>query len=720
MSIKIACGLGGVFALLFSTTGVTQEDDYVHIRDDLTTGMDLQEVADRAYQQSEDYWEFTHGHDRDGHEHDEHGLGDHDGTDEELSAGEAVAEIYAHAGSIMSNVDSNALDIVKIATAVVDAWPDCEDTFDAVRSAVELMPNRADEIVANIAVKRDCNCSNGGIWIDQRVQDRLRVQMRHQILDVPIQCSCSQVAMYAGIAGLRENREFTAALRENRELNAVLPENRELNAVLLEKKKAELIDLMTEKVTVITDRTAALQSKNDWECGCTNINIAASMQGIEEDELREGIYDGLAKKYADEAADTGLVVDSFGIVGMHPAEYWGDGINTSRSNTLRRKTKIYRGDNLILDPFHPESEFKSHGEKAFDQIGQHKHTSDNTPTDLIISEYIEGWNEEALASPDHERTQDQRNRVIELYNGSDKTIDLGNDQYFLEIYAGPDTATTTVETPPLLQRKTISLESDVTFEFDRAEIRPAADPDLRKVVKVLNEADLFSEILIVGHTCDLGSDEYNLVLSERRADSVKDFLVNAGLEVPSIRTEGHGELEPRLANSSIANRSRNRRVDITYVVREGEDIETKVSEADDGGPKHYEYTFLLPELGNVVSDVDSQAVTNNMPSGEYNEGDMDPRQVIGLNGAVEPGETFVVAYNESDEILTDAAQLVTKQLDFNANETLVVRRLGGEMALSCRAQSYAYVLNYPAIPIILQPDPFPPPPPGDIDVASPN
>ena len=70
------------------------------------------------------------------------------------------------------------------------------------------VPGRADEIVARVAVKRDCNCSNGGIWVDRRLHDRIRVEMRHAMLDVPAQCSCSQVAMYGGISGLPENREF--------------------------------------------------------------------------------------------------------------------------------------------------------------------------------------------------------------------------------------------------------------------------------------------------------------------------------------------------------------------------------------------------------------------------------------------------------------------------------------------------------------------------------
>ena len=675
-----------------------QDDEYIDIRDDLSKGMELQEVSDRAYDNREDYWELTHGHQRDGHDHPEDTVPQHDGIDEELSAGEAVTEIFTNANSLGGVVDPNARDIVKVAIAVIDSWPDCEDTFDAVRAAVELNPTRADEIVASVAVKRDCNCSNGGLWLDQRVADRIRVEMRHAILDVPIMCSCSQVAMYAGIAGLPENREFDPSLPEA--------------------EKEVLISRMTEKVQVITDKVASMQSMNSWECGCTNVNIAASMQGITEDELRDGTYDGLAERYAQDAGDTGLVVDIFGVVGLNPEKHWGSGEYASQDNDLRRKGEIFRGDNLILDPFDPATEYTAHGDRNFSNVGQHTVTSTNIPTDIFISEYIEGLNEKALAAPPSERDPEDHNRVIELYNGSDETIDLGNGQYILEIY-GPGTEIRTIVTPPLLLKKTISLESDVTFEFDKAEVRAEASEDLRSVVAALNEADLFSEILVSGHTCDLGPDAYNQVLSKRRADSVRDFLKEAGLKDVTIRTEGLGESQPRLPNTSAANRRINRRVDITFVTKEGEKVETTVSESDAGGPKKYEYTFLLP-IPPTVHDVETEAA-GSMAAGEYSSDDNpNPRQVIGLNGAIDPRTTFVIAYDESDEVLTDAAQEVTGQLDYQPNETLVVRRLGGEMALNCRAQAYSWVINYPPLPFVRFPPEFPTSPPGDYDIASPN
>lgn len=242
-----ACAL---FAVCLPLQAAEENDR--HIGDDLHSGLALQAIADSAYK--------------------------HAGTDQAWSAGEAVSAIYRLASANPEGADPATRDIVQVTIAVINAWPGCEDTFNAVRAAVELMPERAGEIVANVAIKRDCNCSGGGLWVEERLDQLLRPEVRDAILEVPEMCSCSQIALYGGIAGLPENREFTPDLP---------PQH-----------KAELINRMAERVAAITGQTAALQSKNGWECGCTDINIAASMQGIGQDELRDGAYDLLPGKYA--------------------------------------------------------------------------------------------------------------------------------------------------------------------------------------------------------------------------------------------------------------------------------------------------------------------------------------------------------------------------------------------------------------------------------------
>ncbi len=89
------------------------------------------------------------------------------------------------------------------------------------------------------------------------------------------------------------------------------------------------------------------------------------------------------------------------------------------------------------------------------------------------------------------------------------------------------------------------------------------------------------------------------------------------------------------------------------------------------------------------------------------EGDDNPREVIGLNGHIEPGETFIIAYDGSEEELTELADIVTGQLDFLPNETLVLRRFGGERAMACSAHTYAFLFSYPPH-IIPLPEPLRP------------
>ena len=66
---------------------------------------------------------------------------------------------------------------------------------------------------------------------------------------------------------------------------------------------------------------------------------------------------------------------------------------------------------------------------------------------------------------------------------------------------------------------------------------------------------------IQGHTDDKGSEEFNLKLSENRADAVKNYLVSKGLVADTIISKGFGEIAPIVANDTDANREKNRRVE---------------------------------------------------------------------------------------------------------------------------------------------------------------
>ena len=107
----------------------------------------------------------------------------------------------------------------------------------------------------------------------------------------------------------------------------------------------------------------------------------------------------------------------------------------------------------------------------------------------------------------------------------------------------------------------VSVSSEASFDFDKAAIRPEFKPTLDKVAKVLRE-DASVRIRVVGHTDSVGSESYNLQLSERRARATADYLISQGVSASQVTVEGKGESEPRADNATAAGRAQNRRVEI--------------------------------------------------------------------------------------------------------------------------------------------------------------
>ena len=103
--------------------------------------------------------------------------------------------------------------------------------------------------------------------------------------------------------------------------------------------------------------------------------------------------------------------------------------------------------------------------------------------------------------------------------------------------------------------------SDVLFEFNRAELKPGAMRTLYPLVTSLKEHPTRT-ISIEGHTDGIGSQSYNLELSERRADAVRNFLVAQGVEAGRINAVGYGKAYPVASNDTEAGRQQNRRVEV--------------------------------------------------------------------------------------------------------------------------------------------------------------
>jgi outer membrane protein OmpA-like peptidoglycan-associated protein len=103
---------------------------------------------------------------------------------------------------------------------------------------------------------------------------------------------------------------------------------------------------------------------------------------------------------------------------------------------------------------------------------------------------------------------------------------------------------------------------DVHFDFDRYTLRPEATRILDEAVKAMQE-DTTLRLTLEGHTCNIGTAEYNLALGERRANAVRDYLSSRGIGADRLNTVSYGEERPKHDNSREETRRLNRRTALT-------------------------------------------------------------------------------------------------------------------------------------------------------------
>ena len=101
----------------------------------------------------------------------------------------------------------------------------------------------------------------------------------------------------------------------------------------------------------------------------------------------------------------------------------------------------------------------------------------------------------------------------------------------------------------------------VNFDFNKATLRPDAEPVLQQVLALFTDDPKLS-LEIGGHTDNVGTPAYNQKLSEARAAAVKAWLVAHGVAASRLTSHGYGETEPLVPNDSDANRAKNRRVEL--------------------------------------------------------------------------------------------------------------------------------------------------------------
>jgi outer membrane protein OmpA-like peptidoglycan-associated protein len=113
----------------------------------------------------------------------------------------------------------------------------------------------------------------------------------------------------------------------------------------------------------------------------------------------------------------------------------------------------------------------------------------------------------------------------------------------------------------------IDFKEKILFGFDRSDLGANAATNLDKLINVLNKYP-DTDIKILGHTDNKGTDAYNQGLSERRAASVSSYLKDHGISSSRVTTKGMGENDPIASNDTEEGRSQNRRVEFVITANE--------------------------------------------------------------------------------------------------------------------------------------------------------
>ena len=111
----------------------------------------------------------------------------------------------------------------------------------------------------------------------------------------------------------------------------------------------------------------------------------------------------------------------------------------------------------------------------------------------------------------------------------------------------------------------MNLSSDyLKFDFDKADLHQSDKELLSRIAGILMTSPDYT-VSVNGHTDDVGTDEYNQKLSERRAQAVRDYLAKAGLPEGILTVTGHGKKQPLVPGTSEKARAKNRRVELGIV-----------------------------------------------------------------------------------------------------------------------------------------------------------
>ncbi|MDL5047685.1 OmpA family protein [Oscillatoria amoena NRMC-F 0135] len=106
--------------------------------------------------------------------------------------------------------------------------------------------------------------------------------------------------------------------------------------------------------------------------------------------------------------------------------------------------------------------------------------------------------------------------------------------------------------------------NNIFFDFDKSVLKPESFPELDRLVTLMAERPAM-QVEIDGHTCDIGDEQYNMGLSERRAKAVQKYIIGKGIEGSRVAVQFFGETKPAVENTNRETRRKNRRVEFKIV-----------------------------------------------------------------------------------------------------------------------------------------------------------
>jgi outer membrane protein OmpA-like peptidoglycan-associated protein len=184
------------------------------------------------------------------------------------------------------------------------------------------------------------------------------------------------------------------------------------------------------------------------------------------------------------------------------------------------------------------------------------------PVNVEIKNLYRDENSSSLLSSD-----DNGNPVLALRTNNTYELDVTKKGYTY-FNTTLEVTTTYRETKDivldLLTVETKMVFNNITFETNSAELNAESYSELNRLLSFM-ERNPELKIEISAHTDDVGSNEYNFRLSDKRAESVVKFLVSKNIDKSRVQSKGYGELQPLVANDSDENRAKNRRVEIKII-----------------------------------------------------------------------------------------------------------------------------------------------------------